>query len=53
MAIMNKKEVEQMCQDIADSLNECLKYMTDEGAQQFLDGVSESFFRLGDNRADH
>ena len=53
MAIMNKDDFKAMCQEIADSINEQLKDMTDEEAQAFLDGMSESFFHLGDNRKDH
>ena len=50
---MSKEEVNKWCQDMADSLNEIVKEMSDEEAQLFLDNVSESFFRLGDDRADH
>lgn len=50
---LNKEEHKKMCQEIADSINEQIKDMSDENAQEFLDGLSESFFRLGDNREDH
>lgn len=53
MSAMTKDEVKKMCQEIADALNDQMKDMTDEEAQALLDGVSESFFRLGDNRKEH
>jgi hypothetical protein len=50
---MNKQEVEQMCEDIANEINKLIADMSDEDAQAALDNISESFFHLGDNRADH
>ncbi len=53
MSALNKDEFKKMCQEIADNINEQIKDMSDEEAQAFLDGVSESFFHLGDNRKEH
>lgn len=51
--IMNKDQIKEWCQELADQINGQLKNMTDEEAQFVLDSLSESFFRLGDNREDH
>ena len=53
MSALDKKGYEKMCQEIADTINEQLKDMTDQEAENYLDTLSESFFRMGDNREDH
>ena len=52
---LNKEQFAQWCKEIAEQINNQIKDMDDESAQNFIDAISDSFLgmQLGVKNEDH